>query len=76
MSLVRSTKSIQSSVTEKAMMRQRMEQFNLNSMRLLAGVCGLFTIFALTPVVVAQQSAAVQGGNVSVAAPATETLPP
>jgi hypothetical protein len=53
------------------MMRQRMEQFNLNSMRLLAGVCGLFTIFALTPVVVAQQSAAVQGGNVSVAAPAT-----
>jgi len=52
-------------------MRQRMEQFNFNSMRLLAGVCGLFTIFALTPVGVAQQAAAVQGSNVSATAPAT-----
>jgi hypothetical protein len=48
-----------------------MEQFNLNSMRLLAGACGLFTILALTPVGVAQQAAAVQGNNVSAAAPAT-----
>jgi hypothetical protein len=48
-----------------------MEQFNLNSMRLLAGACGLFTILALTPVGVAQQAAAVQGSNVSAAAPAT-----
>lgn len=52
------------------MMRQRMEQFNFNSMRLLAGVCGLFTIFALTPVVVAQQGAAVQGSKVLAAATA------
>ena len=49
MSLVRSTKSIQSSVTEKAMMKQMMKQFDLNSMRLLAGASGLFTILALTP---------------------------
>src|ERR1035437_9999398 len=67
MSLVRSTTSIQSSVTEKEMMKQ----FDLNWMRLLAGVCGLFTILALTPVGVAQQAAAVQGGNASAAAPAT-----
>jgi hypothetical protein len=53
------------------MMKQMMKQFDLNSMRLLAGVCGLFTILALTPGSVAQPAAAVQGGNVSAAAPAT-----
>jgi len=51
-------------------MRQRMEQFNFNSMRLLAGACGLFTILALTPAGVAQQAAPVQGSGVSAAAPA------
>lgn len=53
------------------MMKQMMKQFDLNWMRLLAGACGLFTILALTPVGVAQQGAAVQGGNVSAAATAT-----
>ena len=51
-------------------MRQRMEQFNFNSMRLLVGACGLFTILALTPAGVAQQAAPVQGSGVSAAAPA------
>jgi hypothetical protein len=47
-----------------------MEQFNFNSMRLLVGACGLFTILALTPAGVAQQAAPVQGSGVSAAAPA------
>jgi hypothetical protein len=39
----------QNSVTEKNGMKLAMKQINLNSARLLAGACGLFTILALTP---------------------------
>jgi hypothetical protein len=51
-------------------MKPALKQFSFNSMRLLVGACGLFTILALTPAGVAQQAAPVQGSGVSAAAPA------
>lgn len=52
-------------------MKQSMKQFDLNSMRLIAVMCGLFTAVALVPASIAQQVSSVQGKNPAAAAKAT-----
>jgi hypothetical protein len=54
-------------------MKQIMKQLDLNWMRLLAGVCGLFTVVALAPATIAQQASPVQGKNPVAAAKGVAT---
>jgi hypothetical protein len=52
---------------ERTVMNETMKHFACNSMRLLAGACGLFALLAVTPAVVAQQTAAAHAGRNPVA---------
>lgn len=52
-------------------MNETMKHFACNPMRLLAGACGLFTLLAVTPAVVAQQSAAAHTDKNPIAVQAT-----
>jgi hypothetical protein len=58
----------QNSDTERNAMKMTIQQFDRNSMRLLAGACSLFTLLALAPAAFAQQGAPALGGKNQVSA--------
>ena len=53
----------QNSETERNAMEMTIQQFDRNSMRLLAGACRLFILLALAPAAFAQQGAPALGGK-------------
>jgi hypothetical protein len=58
----------QNSETERNAMEMTIQQFDRNSMRLLAGACCLFILLALAPAAFAQQGAPALGGKNTVSA--------
>jgi hypothetical protein len=54
-------------------MNETMKHFACNSMRLLAGACGLFALLAVTPAAVAQQTASAPASTPSQTSPAAQT---